>query len=76
MSKEAYEQYEKLLRELHELIAQGKGETDEADEIRDRMDRPWHALTLEEQERLSQLSEELYEQDKERIVQNKVHFRE
>ena len=76
MSKEAYEQCNKLLRELHELIAQGKGETDEADEIRDRMDRPERELTLEEEELLSQLSEELYEQDKERLAANRVHFRE
>jgi hypothetical protein len=36
-----YLEYARLLRELHELVLRGEGETDRADEIRDAMDGPW-----------------------------------
>jgi DNA-binding CsgD family transcriptional regulator len=41
-------EYVALLRQLRGLIADGKGEGEEADRLRDRMDRPWPHLTREE----------------------------
>lgn len=52
--------YSTLLQELHTLMIEGKGESAEADSIRDAMDAPWYALTAEEQDRLRGLSEDLY----------------
>jgi tetratricopeptide (TPR) repeat protein len=52
--------YARLLVKLHGLIAEGKGESDEADAIRDEMDRPGYALTAEEDNRLGGLSADLY----------------
>src|SRR5436853_6700390 len=53
-------QYETLLRRLHELMAAGKGDTDEADTVRDEMDLPWRALRRKEIARLDGLSADLY----------------
>ena len=52
--------YEKLLIELHRLIAEGKGDDEEADAIRDQMDGPWYRLSREEDDRMSGLSADLY----------------
>ena len=41
-------QYVGLLTQLHELVRQGKGDTPEADALRDQMDEPWGHLTEEE----------------------------
>jgi hypothetical protein len=46
----ALAQYLELEEKLKELIAQGKGDSEEADEIRDQMDEPWYALTPEERD--------------------------
>lgn len=51
-----------LLRQLHELIAAGRDEGPEGEAIRDRMDRPWHAMGGAGRQRIRQLSEDLYEQ--------------
>ncbi len=48
-----------LLR-LHELFEAGQDESPEADVIRDRLERPWHALSDVEKERITGLSEDLY----------------
>jgi hypothetical protein len=48
-----------LLR-LHELFEAGQDESPEADAIRDRLERPWHALSGVEKERVTGLSEDLY----------------
>lgn len=40
-----YVQYEALLKELHHLIAAGKGNEDKADAVRDEMDGPEQGLT-------------------------------
>ncbi len=48
------------LRQLHGLIAAGKGDSAEADSIRDEMDEPWAQLQRVEIERLEGLSEDLY----------------
>jgi hypothetical protein len=55
-----YVEYERLLRELHRLIAEGRGDTEEADLIRDDMDVPERKLSREEQDRLDGLSADLY----------------
>jgi tetratricopeptide (TPR) repeat protein len=52
--------YARLLRELHGLIAAGKGDAEEADAIRDEMNEPWHAMTPQEQARMEGLSADLY----------------
>ena len=45
---------------LHRLIAQGKGDEPEADEVRDSLDEPLAALTPEERTRAQYLSADLY----------------
>src|SRR5262245_23804635 len=52
--------YARLLRQVHALIAQGKGDTDEADALADLMDAPWYAMTPAEQARMRGLSADLY----------------
>lgn len=55
-----YVKAETLLKELHRLISEGKGDSDEADAVREEMDEPWWKLTQEEQARLNGLSADLY----------------
>jgi tetratricopeptide (TPR) repeat protein len=55
-----FNEYETCLRQLHRLIAEGKGNTEEADEVRDAMDTPWLHLTDAEVARLDGLSADLY----------------
>lgn len=55
-----YVQYERLLEELSHLMAEGKGDTDEADAIRDEMDVPWYKLSQEETDRMRGVSADLY----------------
>ena len=55
-----YVTYERLLIELHCLIASGKGNEDEADAVRDEMDAPEQKLTREESDRVGGLSADLY----------------
>jgi|ERR1043166_7561788 hypothetical protein len=52
--------YARLLRENHDLIAQGKGDSAEAEALADRMDAPWYAMTVDEQLRMRGLSADLY----------------
>jgi len=63
-----YVQYEALLKELHRLIAAGKGSEDEADAVRDEMDGPEQGLTQKEIMRLNGLSADLY-----MLQDNEVH---
>ena len=49
-----------LLCRLHGLIAEGKGDRDEADAVRDAMDTSWFAMSSTEQDRMGGLSEDLY----------------
>ena len=42
------------------LIAEGKGDSEEAEALADRMDAPWHAMTTQEQDRMRGLSRDLY----------------
>ncbi|MGP0065676.1 MAG: hypothetical protein ACLQGP_18990 [Isosphaeraceae bacterium] len=55
-----YREYVRLLRNLHALIAEGKGDSDEADQLRDLMDDPWYQMTPEEVRRVRDLSADLY----------------
>src|SRR5438105_11067064 len=52
--------YERLLLWLHGLIAAGKGDTDEAEAVRDEMEIPWRQLSGEELGRLDGLLGDLY----------------
>ncbi len=55
-----YVQCEVLLKEVHRLISEGKGDTDEADFIRDSMEEPEQGITPVEGARLRGLSADLY----------------
>jgi hypothetical protein len=56
-------QYFDNLLKLHTLFEAGKGDTDEADEIREEMDAPWHGMTEEDQKRARDLSARLDRRD-------------
>lgn len=55
-----YIEYENLLKKVHFLIAQGKGDSAEADALRDEMGKPEQELSHEEIMRLNGLSADLY----------------
>ena len=55
-----YQESTRLLRELHFLMAEGKGDTDEADRVRDLMDDHWYHLSDQEIRRVRGLSADLY----------------
>src|SRR5437879_6244343 len=48
------------LHRLHELALAGHDEGPEADEVRDRLERPWHSLSDIERQRINGLSEDLH----------------
>src|SRR6266404_4562620 len=52
--------YARLLVEMHRLIAQGKGDSAEAEALADRMDASWYAMTAREQSRMRGLSSDLH----------------
>jgi hypothetical protein len=56
----AYFAYVGLLRRLHQLIAQGAGDSLDADAVRDAMDEPWAQMTHAEVEQANRLSASLY----------------
>ncbi len=56
----SYVQYERLLDDLSRLMAEGKGDTGEADAVRDEMDAPWYKLSQDETDRLRGVSADLY----------------
>jgi hypothetical protein len=60
---DAENKFAPLLRLLHEEIRAGRGDGEEADAIRDRMDLPWYSMTAEGQDRAGALSVRLYEED-------------
>lgn len=60
-SNPAYVAYETLLKRLHRLIAEGKGDTDAADVVREAMDIPFRRLSKPERDRLNHLSGDLYQ---------------
>jgi hypothetical protein len=52
--------YAQLLREMHRLIKEGKGDSEEAEALADRMDSPWYAMTVREQSRMRGLAADLH----------------
>jgi DNA-binding NarL/FixJ family response regulator len=52
-------EYVALLKQLRALISGGKGESEEADHLRDRMDEPWLHLTQDEIARIDALAAEI-----------------
>jgi len=60
MAREHYEEAKRLLLKLHELDAQGKDQSPEADEVRAQMEGQEQFLTESEQVRLNGLSGDLY----------------
>src|SRR4051812_20583468 len=56
---EPYKEYIRLLQRLHQLLVEGKGESPEADELRDGMDIPWESLNPEQRERVGGLAADL-----------------
>lgn len=57
----AYTEYAKLILQLHDLIASGKSDTEEAEAVRERMDDfYYHRLTESELKSLSSVSGDLY----------------
>ena len=59
-SRQPLDEYVRLLIELHELIANGNGDGDEADAVRDAMDVPWQRLSDAQQSLVEDLSADLY----------------
>jgi tetratricopeptide (TPR) repeat protein len=55
-----YREYVRLLRDLHFLMAEGKGDSDEAERVRDLMDDPWYQMNPQEIRRVEGLSADLY----------------
>ncbi len=53
-------EYQVLLKTLHDLMAEGKGDSDEAEAVRDKLDELWPRLTEEEVDFLRGLSSDLY----------------
>lgn len=49
---EAAQTYFKLYYRLERLIDDGKGNTEEADKLRDEMDKPYYSMTERERELL------------------------
>jgi tetratricopeptide (TPR) repeat protein len=52
--------YARLTMEMHRLINDGKGDSEEAEALADKMDAPWYAMTAQEQSRMRGLSADLY----------------
>ena len=55
-----YVKHEAQLTQLHHLMEKGKGDSEEADAVRDQMELSWWRLTEEEQDRVGGLSADLY----------------
>lgn len=64
MKSDNFIKYVSLLKCLHRLIREDKSDTQEADDLRDEMERPWYSLTKEEQAEVRELSEMMYEDGK------------
>ncbi len=60
-AQSAQREYERLVVALHREIRAGRADGDEADRLRDRMDRPWGELSDDARRLLGLLSEDLYE---------------
>ena len=60
MTDDCFSEYMRHLVRLHELIAQGQGDSEEADAIRDQMDWPWSQLNRRQIELADGLAGDLY----------------
>jgi tetratricopeptide (TPR) repeat protein len=59
-TKAAFQESVELLLRLHQLTLAGKDESKEADDIRDEMAVPWHAMSEAERRTVRELSADLY----------------
>jgi tetratricopeptide (TPR) repeat protein len=59
-TEQAYQVYARLTLALHNLIAQGKGDSSEAEAVADELDAPWHHMNERERARVRGLSRDLY----------------
>ena len=69
---DAMHQYAELLLELHRMVRACNGDSDEADELRDRMDGPWREMTNHEISITDGLSVDLYSIGKDRTANNAI----
>ena len=53
--------YMSHLRQLHDLIATGQGDSEQADSVRDQMDGPWKHMSFEEHGIVRGLSTDIYD---------------
>lgn len=60
MTDDCFSEYLRHLARLHELIAQGQGDSEEADAVRDQMDWPWSQLNRRQIELADGLASDLY----------------
>jgi tetratricopeptide (TPR) repeat protein len=51
--------YAKLLIDMHRLVCEAKGDSEEAEALAERMDAPWYAMSGPEQERMRGLAADL-----------------
>src|SRR5579872_988893 len=56
----AYRSYIEALRQLHEFIRSGQGDSEHADALRDNMDTYWEELSPDEIRRVRQMSSDLH----------------
>lgn len=66
MDEPAVVTYERLMRQVHALIDQGKGDSEEAEDLAELLDHPWYAMTDEEQQRMRNLSAQINRERDER----------
>jgi len=64
---QAFDDYCKLLYQLHELIADGRGDEADAEAIRDKMDKPGREMSEEQVKKARQLSAELYKKREDKM---------
>ena len=55
----AFREYVRMMSELEQMFPEGRGESPEADERRDRMDRPWYELDDEEAAAIREMPDDL-----------------
>lgn len=58
--KNALFDYAQNLLILHRMISEGKGDSQEADDIRDKMDRPWLSLNAADVAAMNVFSASIY----------------
>ena len=58
----ARDESERLLRKLHDLIREGKLESEEAENIREEMADHWVKMTPKERTEINELSAQLYKE--------------